>query len=613
MDRRPDILCISSIDWDFIWQGHQEIMSRLAADGHRVLFIENTGVRRPSVRDISRVRKRAINWWKGTKGFRQERPNLFLHSPMVLPLPYSRIARWVNKLIMLRSLSRWMKATGFSQPIVWTFLPTPLVRDLIDNIDPSLTIYYCIDDLASSSPEARRITASEDQLFRDADLVFVTSEKLRQRAAQFSERVHLFPFGVSLEAFDRVREAGSGVPEDLKALPRPVAGYVGGLHQWVDQDLLVATAKRLPHVSFALVGPPQVDVSALEREPNIHLFGQRAHAELPRYVQGFDVGLVPYRITDYTANVYPTKLNEYLVMGVPVVATNLAEIRRFNKEHGELVEVAAAPEAFASAITSAIEQPREGDKPRRIEVARSNGWDRRIQAMWTLIDEAVTRRDSGGKGWEERLRRMYAAARRRTVEGLVAVAVVYGLVFYTPLLWWAASPLQKSDLPQTADAIVVFAGGVGESGKAGGGHLERLKQAVDLYKAGYAPSLILSSGYVFSFKEAEVMRALAIDQGVPADRILLEEQATNTYENVTFTSRILREHQWKRILLVSSPYHMRRATMVWHKASPDVTVIPTPPVSSQFYDHGIGASLEQVRGIIWEYAAVVSYWWRGWL
>ncbi|MDP3716178.1 MAG: ElyC/SanA/YdcF family protein [Acidobacteriota bacterium] len=613
MDRRPDILCISSIDWDFIWQGHQEIMSRLAADGHRVLFIENTGVRRPSVRDISRVRKRAMNWWKGTKGFRQERPNLFLHSPMVLPLPYSRVARWVNKHIMLRSLSRWMRATGFAQPIVWTFLPTPLARDLIQNIDPALTIYYCIDDLASSSPEARRITASEDQLLREADLVFVTSEKLRQRAAQLSERVHLFPFGVSLEAFDRVREAGSGVPDDLKALPRPVAGYVGGLHQWVDQELLVATARRLPHVSFALVGPPQVDVSALEREPNIHLFGQRAHAELPRYVQGFDVGLVPYRITDYTANVYPTKLNEYLVMGVPVVATDLVEIRRFNQEHGELVQVAPDADAFAKATSSAIDAPRVEDRPRRVAVARSNGWDRRIQAMWTLIDEAVTRRDTGGKGWEERLRRMYTAARRRTVEGLVAVAVVYALVFYTPLLWWAASPLQKSDPPQPADAIVVFAGGVGESGKAGGGHLERLKQAVDLYKAGYAPSLILSSGYVFSFKEAEVMRALAIDQGVPADRILLEEQATNTRENVTFTNNILRERQWTRILLVSSPYHMRRATMVWHKAAPDVTVIPTPPFSSQFYEHGVGASLEQVRGIVWEYAAVVSYWWRGWL
>jgi len=613
MTRRPDILCISSIDWDFIWQGHQEIMSRLAADGHRVLFIENTGVRRPSVRDISRVRKRAVNWWRGTNGFRQERPNLFLHSPMVLPLPYSRIARWVNRQIMLRSLSRWMKATGFSHPIVWTFLPTPLARDIIDNIDPALTIYYCIDDLASSSPEARRITVSEDQLFREADLVFVTSEKLRQRAAQFSERVHLFPFGVSLEAFDRVREAGTGVPDDLKALPRPVAGYVGGLHQWVDQELLVATAKRLPNVSFALVGPPQVDVSALEREPNIHLFGQRPHAELPRYVQGFDVGLVPYRITDYTANVYPTKLNEYLVMGVPVVATDLAEIRRFNHEHGELVRVAAQPDAFAAAIAGAIDEPREADKPRRIEVARSNGWDRRIAAMWTLIDDAVLRRDAGGKGWQERLKRLYDGARRRTTEAVLAIVVAYLVIFQTPLLWWAADPLRMSAPPEVADAVVVFAGGVGESGKAQGGYLERLKQAVDLYKAGYANSLIFSSGYVFSFKEAEVMRALAVDQGVPADRIVLEERATNTYENVTYTSQILRDRQWRRILLVSSPYHMRRATLVWRKTAPEIAVIPSPPFSSQFYEHGTGASLEQVRGILWEYAALASYWWNGWL
>ena len=86
--RLPDILCVSSIDWDFIWQGHQEIMSRMAAEGHRVLFVENTGVRAPKVRDLPRVRQRIRNWWRGTKGFRQERPNLFIYSPLLLPLPY---------------------------------------------------------------------------------------------------------------------------------------------------------------------------------------------------------------------------------------------------------------------------------------------------------------------------------------------------------------------------------------------------------------------------------------------------------------------------------------------------------------------------------------------
>src|SRR5438093_4460499 len=100
-DRLPtDILCISSIDWDFIWQGHQEIMSTLAAEGHRVLFLENTGVRAPKVRDLPRVRQRIRNWWRGTKGFREERPNLFVYSPLVFPFPYSRVARWANRLLL---------------------------------------------------------------------------------------------------------------------------------------------------------------------------------------------------------------------------------------------------------------------------------------------------------------------------------------------------------------------------------------------------------------------------------------------------------------------------------------------------------------------------------
>ena len=597
-----DVICISSIDWDFIWQGHQEIMSRLAAQGHRVLFIENTGVRPPRFGDLPRVMSRLRNWRRGTKGFREERPNLFIHSPIVVPLPYSRLAQWLNKRILMRGINRWMRAVGVTRPVVWTFLPTPLARAVIADIDPALTIYYCIDDLASSSREARKIVKSEQALFKSADLVFVTSERLRERAAEASSRVHLFPFAVNLAVFEKSREQNEAVPADLQALPRPVAGYVGGLHQWVDQDLLAAAAAKLPHVSFALIGPQQTDVSRLMALPNIHFFGQRPHGELPRYVRGFDVGLVPYRITEYTANVYPTKLNEYLVMGKPVVATDLAEIRRFNVEHGDIVRIAGSADAYAHEISDAVSAaaPPAG-VARRIAVAESNSWERRLEKMSRLIDDEVNIRAAKSTGWEERIRRLYGGPAKIAA----AVLIAYLVVFQTNLVWWLAAPLRISAPASPADAIVVLAGGVGESGRAGVGVQERVSKAVSLFRDGVAPRVIISSGFVFTLREAEVMKAIAVDNGVPADAIILEERAANTFENVQFTSEILRNMGWRRIALVSSPYHMRRATMTWHKVAPDIEVVPTPPESSLFYAHHRGASLEQIQGLAHEYAASI--------
>ena len=608
-----DILCISSIDWDFIWQGHQEIMSTLAAQGHRVLFLENTGVRRLRFSDVPRLRRRVRNWSKGTGGFREERPNLFVFSPLVLPGPYSRIARRINRFLLLRSIRRWMRATGFSRPVIWSFLPTPVAHDLMNHLDPSLTVYYCIDDFVSSSPEARRIVRTEEAMFRRADLVFVTSEKLRQRAATLSARVHVFPFGVKFEAFDETRRAVRRPPADIASLKRPIVGYVGGLHQWIDQDLVAAVAERLPEASFAFVGPAQTDMTRLEQCANVTMLGAKPHAELPAYVREFDVGIVPYRLSDYTANVYPTKLNEYLAMGIPVVASDLFEIRRFNLAHGDIVAVARDGAEFAGAITRALQDGLPPEVARRVEVARRNSWSSRIAQMSAVIAEATAVRASQEEGWDARLRRAYRRARQRTAELVVGLVAAYLLLFQTPLVWVVASPLKVVDAPQAADAIVVFAGGVGESGRAGGGYQERVKQAVALYRAGYASHLVFSSGFVFAFPEAEIMRRLAVDEGVPAAAIQLETRAANTYQNVVLSDEILAASGWHRILLVSSPYHMRRALMTWHKVAPQIAVVAAPVPISQFYVHDRGASLEQIRGIAQEYAAIVMYWWRGWI
>lgn len=613
LDHGHDVLCISSIDWDFIWQGHQEIMSTLAAQGHRVLFLENTGVRSPKLRDLPRLRQRIMNWWKSTRGFREERPNLFVYSPLVLPLPYSRIARRINRMLLLTSLRRWMRAVGFSRPVIWTFLPTPLAHVLIDNLDPLVTVYYCIDDLASSSPEARRISGSEVSMFKRANLVFVTSEKLRQRAAAVSESVHFFPFGVRFHSFEDARLAPRDTPADIAALRRPIVGYVGGMHQWIDQDLAADVARRLPHVTFVYVGPPQCDLSRLEACPNIVLLGGKPHASLPAYIREFDIGIVPYRLSDYTSNVYPTKLNEYLSMGIPVVATDLVEIRRFNDRHDSVVEVARDAEEFAAAIERTLQTPQEALSARRIEIARSNSWQSRISQMLGLISDAAADRESREGRWEQRLRRAYRAARRRALATSVVLVIAYLLVFQTSLVWRVAEPLRMNEEPQRADAIVVFAGGAGESGQAGGGYQERVKQAVDLYKRGYAPRMIFSTGFVFAFPEGEVMRSLAIDNGVPPTAIILEDQARNTYENVTRSREILDVYGWKRVLVVSSPYHMRRAMMTWHKVAPDIDAIPTPVPASQFYLRDGAPSLAQIRGILQEYTAIALYRWRGWV
>ena len=608
-----DIVCLSSIDWQFIWQGHQEIMSTLAANGNRVLFVENTGVRTPAVRDLPRVGQRLRNWWRGTKGFRQERENLFIYSPILLPFPYSPIGRRINRVLLGRALRRWMRAIGFNRPIAWTFLPTPLVRDVIRDMGPLLSIYYCIDDFASSSPAAGRITRSEQQLFGEVDLVFVTSEKLRARASKFSEHVSLFPFGVSLKKFQQVREAVDQVPEDLATLTRPIVGYVGGIHKWVDLELLAEVARRMPDVTFALLGPPQVDLSATAGIPNLHWLGKRDHDDVPRYIKGFDVGVVPYLLTEYTANVYPTKLNEYLAMGIPVVATDLPEIRRFNRDHGPHVAVAGDSAQFVAAIREALRPSTEDERVGRTMVAERNSWAARIADMSHVIQATLDAKRGRPEPWEAKLRRLYRQPRGRAGLGVAAGLLLFLLMFQTSLPWMLAAPLRVAEAPSPADAIVVFAGGVGESGLAGGGYQERVKTAVELYQGGFAPRMVFESGYVFVFREAEIMRDLAISLGVPRSAIVLEMQGANTYDDVIRVREILRAQSWRRILLVSSPYNMRRAVLVWRKQAPDIEVVPTPVPRSQFYAHDRGASLDQLRGLAREYGALAAYWWRGWI
>lgn len=603
-----NVICISSIDWEFNWQGHQEVMSALATEGSRVLFVENTGVRAPRLSDFPRLKRRVMNWWSGTKGFRQERRNLYVYSPIVLPFPHSSVARWVNRLLLVRALNRWGRATHFGRPIIWTFLPTRLVSDLIDGLDPRLVVYYCIADFDQLTSQPRALARSERMLLDRADIVFVQGEELRERCLPHPN-VHVFPFGVNVSVF---KQDVVALPE-TERLQRPVVGYVGGLHRHVDLDLMERVAREVDG-TLLIVGPVQTDAAQLERLPNVVIAGPQPHARVPGFVRCFDVGIVPYAQTDYTRTVYPTKMNEYLAMGVPVVATDLPEIRAFSEANGGVVEVARSADAFVEAVRASVGARSKVDADRRVAIAHQHSWPSRIAEMSALTDAALIRREDAEERWEVRLTRYYRNARRRAAQAIAIVCASYLLLFHTPALWLVAEPLLVASRPEPADAIVVFGGGVGESGRANNSsYQDRVSRAVDLFQGGFAPNVVFSSGFVYLFPEAQVMKALAAAQGVPETNIVLETRAGSTRENVLFVREIAREQGWHRVLLVSSPYHMRRATLTWRRLAPEIDVIATSGNGSLYYAHGFGASFEQIRGIAQEYAALLYYWANGWI
>jgi glycosyltransferase involved in cell wall biosynthesis len=384
------VVCLSTIDWDFLWQGHQQIMASLARQGTRVLFVENSGVRAPRPRDAVRLLRRLRHWWRGdlSPGLREVEPGLGVLSPLLLPFPYSQLALRLNRRLLEAAIRRWLGPSG-APLLLWTFLPTPLALAMMERLHPRLCVYYCIDDLASSSRGARRIATSEEALLKAADLVFVTSRALRQRAACHAAKVSVFPFGVDFEAFEGARGSGGEAPTGLRGLAGPIVGYVGGVHRWVDQDLLARVAQRLPHLTFVLLGPVQCDVSRLQRQPNVRLLGPRPHSELPSYLRHFDVGIVPYLRCRYTDHVYPTKLNEYLAMGLPVVATEIPELVALEAEHPGLIGLASTSAGFADAVLAALASDGPAGRLRRVDVARANGWTSRIAAMREVIADEL--------------------------------------------------------------------------------------------------------------------------------------------------------------------------------------------------------------------------------
>jgi glycosyltransferase involved in cell wall biosynthesis len=387
-----DVLYISSIDWNFQWQGPQELAVRLGAAGNRVVYVENTGIRSPRLSEAGRVARRldawAGSWRKG--GLRTVAPNVQACSPLVLPPFGPPWRRALNQLLLAAQLRLALRALDFRPSLIWTYLPTDTVADLISTFDApeAAVVYYCVADFRHYAPRPDLLEDSERAVARRCDVVFVSLDQL---AARFpGANVHVFPFGVNLAIF----EPTAPHPETA-GLPRPIIGYVGGLERAIDLELMIALGRARPAWSWVYIGPVQRDLGALTSLPNVRVLGPRPHRELPGHIQQFDVAIVPYAHNRFTETVVPTKINEYLAMGKPVVSTDLPSVLAFQARH-QILET-SPPEAatFLAAIERSLAAPADpAAVRRRREVAAQADWSSRFAQMSVLVEDALRKREA---------------------------------------------------------------------------------------------------------------------------------------------------------------------------------------------------------------------------
>src|SRR5947209_2138340 len=400
-----DIVLISSIEWDFNWQGHQELATRLSRDGNRVLYVENMGVRSPGLRDARRVAQR-LSHWAGSLldgGVRQVSPNLHVCSPLILPPFGSGVRRRLNRRLLLPLIRRAVRSLGLEPEVIWTFLPTDTAASLARMFSKPLgvVVYYCIADFAELTPRPQDILNSERAIIDMSDVIFTQGARLAGRCSRGGKKVEVCPFGVNFDLFMRgaddrggpsVNDSGgtaghSSAAELMSGLPRPIIGYVGGIHNVFDAQMMASMARAKRDWSWVLVGPQQTPTPEMRRMPNVYLTGPKPHEELPDYISRFDVGIVPYIRNGYTETAIPTKVNEYLAMGKPVVSTNLPEVASFNSRHGVIITCPNRPKEFIASIERALHSTGGGaDETRRRAVAAANDWGERFERMSKLVE-----------------------------------------------------------------------------------------------------------------------------------------------------------------------------------------------------------------------------------
>jgi len=366
----PDLVCFAHLHWDFVWQRPQHLLSRFAQHG-RVFYIEDAFYHADDLIEPHVEVKERQN---GVKV-------VVVHLPNRLRGAENEAA---SDAAQVKVLKQFFTENEVKTYVFWIY--TPMAMSRVREFAPVLTVYDCMDELAQFKGAPPELRQREQELFKQADLVFTGGQRLYESKREQHNDAHSFPSSIDKAHFGQARDPKLAEPADQASIPHPRVGFFGVVDERLDIELLGHLAANHPEWQFVIIGPVvKIDPATLPRTKNIHYLGGKNYQELPAYLRGWDVATLLFARNESTEFISPTKTPEYLAAGRPVVSTSIRDVVR---PYGDLnlVQIADDPKDFGKAIAYALEQGKDADwRTRTDDYLATISWDLTWQNMVNLM------------------------------------------------------------------------------------------------------------------------------------------------------------------------------------------------------------------------------------
>jgi teichuronic acid biosynthesis glycosyltransferase TuaH len=260
-------------------------------------------------------------------------------------------------------------------------------------LKPKLYVYHCVDPLVIEH-DRKHGTKSELLINKEANLVICTSKQLYKDKILMNPNTYFIPNAADLTHSGKALDPMLPVHPLITQIPNPIVGYFGNIERRIDFKLLNEVVKLNPDKSFVFVGPVDDDYidDNFKQLENVYFVGRLPYDEMPSVLKGFDVCMIPFKKDEHSATIFPLKLFEYLGAAKPVVATNFNnDLKDFTLD---VIPYCSTSKAFSEAISRLLLENDEQHSNERLEIAKMNTWDIRLNQLSEILGTFYDKKNS---------------------------------------------------------------------------------------------------------------------------------------------------------------------------------------------------------------------------